>query len=145
MLTNVDEFTRESLAKTGVRTHFIEPGSPWENGYVESFNGKLRDECLNGEVFETLLVAQLLIKRWRHESNTFRPHSSLGYRLPAPEARMFTPDPEKSHRIGVQHRGLVTGTIASTTVVARPGRRGYNSNRIGIQIVVASRLPLCSG
>jgi transposase InsO family protein len=51
------------------------PHSPWENGYVESFNGKLRDECLNGEVFETLLEAQVLIERWWHEYNTFRPHS----------------------------------------------------------------------
>jgi hypothetical protein len=73
----------------------IEPGSPWENGYVESFNGKLRDECLNGEVFETLLEAQVLVERWRHEYNTFRPHSSLGYRPPAPEARMLTPNLRK--------------------------------------------------
>jgi transposase InsO family protein len=69
-----------------------ESGSPWENGYVESFNGKLRDECLNGEVFETLLEAPVLIERWRHEYNTFRPHSSLGYWPPAPEARIFTPN-----------------------------------------------------
>ena len=93
---NGPEFTaagvRQWLGWIGVETLFIEPGSPWENGYVESFNGKLRDECLNGEVFETLLEAQVLIERWRHEYNTFRPHSSLGYRPPAPEARMLTPD-----------------------------------------------------
>jgi transposase InsO family protein len=63
--------------------------------YVESFNGKLRDECLTEEIFKTLLEAQALIERWRHEYNTFRPHSSLGYRPPAPEARMITPDLRK--------------------------------------------------
>ncbi len=65
---------------------FLEPGSPWENGYNESSNGKLRDELLNGEIFTTLLEAQVLIENWRKEYNQFRPHSSLGYRPPAPEA-----------------------------------------------------------
>jgi transposase InsO family protein len=65
---------------------YIEPGSPWENGYNESFNGKLRDELLNGEIFYTLKEAQVLIEGWRREYNTIRPHSSLGYRPPAPEA-----------------------------------------------------------
>jgi len=64
---------------------FIEPGSPWENGYIESFNGKLRDELLKREIFDTLYEAQVLIERWRVEYNTIRPHSSLGYRPPAPE------------------------------------------------------------
>ncbi len=64
----------------------IEPGSPWENGYNESFNGKLRDELLNGEIFYTLKEAQILIEQWRVHYNTIRPHSSLGYRPPAPEA-----------------------------------------------------------
>ncbi len=64
---------------------FIEPGSPWENGY-ESFNGEFRAELLNRELFDTLLEAQVLIERWRHEYNAFRPHSALGYRPPAPEA-----------------------------------------------------------
>ena len=70
---------------------FIEPGSPWENGYVESFNGKLRDELLNGELFYTLQEAQVLVERWRRQYNTRRPHSALGYRPPAPETRMVTP------------------------------------------------------
>ena len=70
----------------GVKTLYIEPGSPWENGYNESFNGKLRDELLNGEIFYTLKEAQILIERWRQEYNTVRPHSALGYRPPAPEA-----------------------------------------------------------
>jgi transposase InsO family protein len=68
---------------------FIEPGSPWENGYVESFNGKLRDELLDREIFYTLLEAKVLIERWRAHYNRVRPHSALGYRPPAPEAIAF--------------------------------------------------------
>lgn len=88
---NGPEFTarkvREWLERVEVQTLFIEPGSPWENGYIESFNGKLRDELLNGEIFETQLEAKVLIERWRREYNTLRPHSALGYRPPAPESR----------------------------------------------------------
>ena len=76
---------REWLAHTGVGPLYIEPGSPWENGYVESFIGRLRDELLNGEIFDTLLEARVVIENWRREYNQFRPHSSLGYRPPAPE------------------------------------------------------------
>lgn len=87
---NGPEFTakvvRNWLQRLNVQTLFIEPGSPWENGYNESFNGKLRDELLNGEIFTTLLEAQVLIERWRKEYNEFRPHSALGYRPPVPEA-----------------------------------------------------------
>ncbi len=86
---NGSEFTakavRKWLANLGVKTLYIEPGSPWENGYVESFIGKLRDELLNGEIFDTLLEARVLIEIWRREYNQIRPHSSLGYRPPAPE------------------------------------------------------------
>ncbi len=86
---NGPEFTsrmvRDWLGRIGVKTLFIEPGSPWENGYVESFNGKLRDELLNGEIFYSLREAKVLIERWRRHYNTVRPHSSLGYRPPAPE------------------------------------------------------------
>ena len=75
---NGPEFTaravREWLSRVGVKTLYIEPGSPWENGYNESFNGKLRDELLNGEIFYTLKEAQILIERWRREYNTVRPH-----------------------------------------------------------------------
>ena len=89
---NGPEFTarvvREWLPNVGVKTLFIEPGSPWENGYNESFNGKLRDELLNGEIFYSLKEAQILTERWRREYNTIRPHSSLGYRPPTPEAFM---------------------------------------------------------
>ncbi len=87
---NKAEFTanavREWLGWLGVQTLYIEPGSPWENGYVESFNGKLRDELLDREIFYTLQEAKVLIERWRQHYNRFRPHSSLGYRPPAPEA-----------------------------------------------------------
>lgn len=82
---------REWFECVGVKTLFIEPGSPWENGYNESFNGKLRDELLNGEIFYSLKEAQILIEAWRKEYNTIRPHSSLGYRPPAPEARQAFP------------------------------------------------------
>jgi putative transposase len=87
---NGSEFTAEVirgwLQRLGVKTLFIEPGSPWENGYIESFNGKLRDELLNGEIFDTVLEARVIIEGWRKLYNTKRPHSSLGYAAPAPEA-----------------------------------------------------------
>jgi putative transposase len=80
---------REWLSDLGVKTLFIEPGSPWENGYIESFNGKLRDELLNREIFTTLWEAKVLIEGWRKEYNEIRPHSSLGYLPPAPKT-IFT-------------------------------------------------------
>ena len=80
---------RDWLPKVGVQTLFIEPGSPWENGYIESFNARLRDELLNGEIFDTLLEAKVLIERWRVHYNTVRPHSALNGRPPAPETRVF--------------------------------------------------------
>ena len=89
---NGSEFTarlvREWLKKLKVKTLFIEPGSPWENGYNESFNGKLRDELLNGEIFTTLFEAKVLIEDWRQQYNQIRPHSALGYRPPSPETFM---------------------------------------------------------
>jgi transposase InsO family protein len=92
---NGSEFTaarvRDWLAKMDVRPLFIEPGSPWENGYIESFNGKLRDELLDREIFYNLREAQVLIEQWRRHYNTQRPHSALGYRPPAPEATMVLP------------------------------------------------------
>jgi putative transposase len=87
---NGPEFTaravRKWLGRLGVKTLFIEPGSPWENGYIESFNGKMRDELLDREIFTTLKEAKVLIEQWRQEYNQVRPHSALGYRPPAPEA-----------------------------------------------------------
>ena len=89
---NGSEFTaqavRDWLQAVGVRTLYIEPGSPWENGYIESFNGKLRDELLNMEIFDTLGEAKVLVERWRRDCNQIRPHSALAYRPPAPEAKL---------------------------------------------------------
>jgi putative transposase len=112
---NGPEFTakriREWLARVEVKTLFIEPGSPWENGYIESFNGKLRDELLNREVFDTLLEAKVLIERWRRVYNTVRPHSSLGYRAPAPEVTQpcsfASATPQQTNRAGM----LATTTL----------------------------------
>jgi putative transposase len=79
------KIVRNWLASVGAKTLYIEPGSPWENGYCESFNGKLRDELLNGEIFYSLKEAKVVIGSWRHHYNTVRPHSSLRYRPPAPQ------------------------------------------------------------
>lgn len=87
---NGSEFTAKTLKKwlhkLKVNTAYIEPGAPWENGYNESFNGRLRDELLNGECFYTLKEAQTIIEDWRHHYNHIRPHSALGYKPPAPKA-----------------------------------------------------------
>ena len=89
---NGPEFTakavRQWLGRVGARTLYIEPGSPWENGYVESFNGKFRDEFLDREIFYTLKEVQVLVEQWRQTYNRIRPHSALGYRPPAPEATL---------------------------------------------------------
>ena len=91
---NGPEFTaraiRQWLGRVDVKTLFIEPGSPWENGYIESFNGKLRDELLNREIFTTLMEAEVLIADWRKEYNQVIPHSAKGYKPPVPEASMLT-------------------------------------------------------
>jgi transposase InsO family protein len=93
----VAKAVRDWLSRLGAQTLFIEPGSPWENGYIESFNGKLRDELLNGEIFTTLQEAKMLTEIWRREYNQVRPHSSLGYKPPAPET--------------------VSGTVSTTPIV----------------------------
>ena len=86
---NGSEFTanqlREWLKRLEVTPTYIEPESPWENGYCESFNGKMRDEFFNGEIFDTLKEAEVLTQRWVHHYNTFRPHSAIGYQAPAPQ------------------------------------------------------------
>jgi putative transposase len=81
----VAEELRSWLEHMGSKTAYIMPGSPWENGYCESFNGRMRDELLNGEIFYTLKEAQVIIEYWRNHYNTRRPHSALGYRPPAPQ------------------------------------------------------------
>ena len=86
---------RKWLAGTGTKTAYIEPGSPWENGYCESFNSKLRDEFLNGEIFYSMKEIRVLAERWRVYYNTARPHSSLGYRPPAPSA--WQPEISQGH------------------------------------------------
>ena len=100
---NGSEFTaavvREWLARLRVRTLYIEPGSPWENGYIESFNGKLQDELLKREVFDTLWEAKVLVERWRREYNQVRPHSALGYRPPVPETREPLPSGSAALRL----------------------------------------------
>ena len=90
---------RESLTKLQVRPLYIEPGSPWENGYVDSFNGKMQDELLNGEMFYSLKESQVVIEMWRNHYNTVRPHSSLGYYPPVPAA--FLVQPSKFQPVGL--------------------------------------------
>ena len=82
----IAEAVRDWIAAVGAKTAYIQPGSPWENGYVESFNARLRDELLNGEIFYSLREAQIVIEQWRKHYNTKRPHSALGYKPPAPES-----------------------------------------------------------
>ena len=111
---NGPEFTaklvRRWLGRVGVETLFIEPGSPWENGYNESFNGKLRDELLNGEIFYSLAQAAVLVEQWRREYNTVRPHSACGGFPPAPEA--IKPSPcSLQTQIRISGRSLREGRI----------------------------------
>ncbi len=80
---------QEWIAAVGVKTAYIAPGSPWENGFIESFNARLRDELLDGEIFYWLKEAKIVIESWRRHYNTLRPHGSLGYKPPAPE--VFVP------------------------------------------------------
>jgi putative transposase len=84
----VAEAVQEWITAVGTKTAYIERGSPWENGYIESFNARLRDELLNGEIFYSLREAQIVIESWRRHYNTIRPHASLGF-TPAPE--VFVP------------------------------------------------------
>ena len=105
---------RKWLARTGARTLYIEPGSPWENGYCESFNSKMRDEFLNGEIFYSLKEVRVLAERWRVYYNTQRPHSSLGYRPPAPAAFEIGVAPrcgkvESKERLPLSHTAYYDG------------------------------------
>jgi len=85
----IARIVRGSIAAVGAKTAYIAPGSPWENGYIESFNARLRDELLNGEIVYRFKEAQIVIESWRRHYNAVRPHASLGYRAPAPE--VFVP------------------------------------------------------
>ncbi len=115
---NGPEFTalavRDWLGKVGVKTLYIEPGSPWENGYNESFNGTLRDQLLNGEIFYTLHEAKVVLERWRWHYNHVRPHSSLRYWPPAPEAKLPGGPGSAPLRLALQ-------AAPSNTLAAVPG------------------------
>ena len=96
----VAKAVQEWIAAVGAKTAYITPGSPWENGFIESFNARLRDELLNGEIFYTLREVQIVIESWRHHYNRVRPHASIGYRAPprcscplSPHGRLRHPDP----------------------------------------------------
>jgi putative transposase len=84
---------RAWIAAVGAKTAYIEPGSPWENGYLESFNARLRDELLDGEIFYSLQEARIVIEGWRRHYNTRRPHSALAYKAPAPEVALWPAPP----------------------------------------------------
>lgn len=138
---------RDWLAKVGVTTLYIEPASPWENGYVESLNGKLRDGLLNGEIFSTVKEAKVLIESWRRHYNTVRPHSSLGYRPPAPEAiaaRASGPTPSAvdaaagtpSAALRPSRRRRAKGPGLSSTLVWKPGE-GQSEPCVGVQDTLA--------
>jgi putative transposase len=125
MLNVLDEFTRECLAirvrrrlniaigvrrwiaAVGAHTAYLEPGSPWENGYCESFNARLRNELLDGEIFHSLKEAQTVIETCRRHYNTARPRSALGYRPPAPETVPWPPVPASSRRARAATRTMV--------------------------------------
>ncbi len=112
---NGPEFVAKELRKwldqSEVETLFIAPGSPWENGYVESFNGKLRDELLNGEIFLSLEEIRWVIDRWRLDYNHHRPHSSLNYQTPATfAARCLTSAPQAASATPQQPAPLRKGT-----------------------------------
>ena len=104
---NGPEFVADALKgwldRAGVKTEYIEPGSPWENGHVESFHGKLRAGCLNREVFGNLLEAKVLVEEWRRQYNERRPHSALGYKTPRAFARQFN-----SKRKGAERPGALS-------------------------------------
>ena len=120
--------------RSGARTLYIEPGSPWENGYVESFNGKLKDELLDREVFYTLLEVQVLTEQYRQTYNQIRPHSSLGYRPPAPET--IQPPDLAPELVGLKYRVVQlqrTGQISPVALPVIDSRRGAGGgNEFGV-------------
>ena len=125
---NGPEFTAELvrlwLAALQVQALFIEPGSPWENGYVESFNGKLRDELLDREIFYTLTEAKILVERWHRQYNSVRPHSALGYRPPGARGRHASDSRPAKYEL----RALsTTGTTAGGRSVPSPADAGGDS------------------
>jgi hypothetical protein len=129
-----------ALAELGVTTLFIEPGSPWENRYVESFNGKLRDELLNGEIFYTLKEAQILVANWRRLYNGLRPHSSLGQRPPAPETIVWPgfsladfgpPSPTREVALGLIWSSICQAADVEPPALAEAGLEWITGGRRG--------------
>ena len=100
---------QEWIGAVGAKTAYIAPGSPWENGFVESFNARLRDELLDGEIFYTLAEAKIVIESWRRHFKTLRPHGSLGYKPPAPEVFV----PAMTARAAAQSRPATSPALAS--------------------------------
>ena len=150
------------IAAVGSQTAYIEPGSPWENGYCESFNCKLRDELLNGEMFFSLAEAQVMIEAWRRHFNTIRPHSSLGYRPPAPEAIIprgttiapsATAPPDRNARARpprtCRQKPPCTNIETGSPLGGRPASAGAPAfdrrSRSDKRRLRASRSPRCSG
>ena len=131
---NGPEFTakavRSWLKDLEVTTLFIEPGSPWENGYIESFNGKLREELFNREIFTTLIEAKMLVEEWRKEYNQVRPHSALNYRPPAPETiavdSNLTSGTINGGRSGSQ--GILSSQRRIESKANHPGKHGRSQN-----------------
>jgi putative transposase len=125
----VDKGLRKWLAQTGTATLHIEPGSPWENGYGDGFNSKLRDAFLNGEIFDSLKEVRVLTERWRIYYKTVRPQSSLGYRPPAPQTRQLEQDAGR-------------GIVESAAHLPRPRRRlsNYFSNCATLTIALAQKI-----
>ena len=107
----VAKAVQEWIGAVGAKTAYIAPGSPWENGYIESFNARLRDELLDGEIFYSLKEAQIVIESWRRHYNAVRPHESLGYRPPAPEVLLPALAAWPSARLG----GAPTATLPQTS------------------------------
>ena len=105
----VAKAVQEWIAAVGAKTAYIAPGSPWENGFIESFNARLRDELLDGEIFYSLKEAKIVIESWRRHYNTLRPHGSLGYKPPAPEVFV----PALSARVAQQPQPAPANALAS--------------------------------
>ena len=101
------------ISALGAKTAYIAPGSPWENGFIESFNARLRDELLDGEIFYTLAEAKIIVESWRRHFNTVRPHGSLGYKSPAPEVFI----PAMTVRAAAQTRPATPPTLAARPTI----------------------------
>jgi len=137
----VAQAVRDWIAVVGAKTAYIEPGSPWENGSCESFNGRFRNKLLNGEVFYSLREAQIIIEEWRKHYNSKRPHSALGYRPPAPETIIpMEPRPIMhkqstwTRRIGLPRLDLRPHIAAANCAVISPSQTsGHNEISRGVQ------------